>query len=228
MNQDLSFLTKSIIHLEPLLDEILFIGGGIVPLYITDPAVLYIRPTLDLDILTTATTYNSYQATVDKLLALGFQHDIDGPICRFLKLGVIVDLMSPEAGVLGFANRWYRQALATPQPFLLPNGLRIRIPTAPLMLATKLSAFASRGKSDPAVSKDLDDIVTLIDGRVELIEEVRKGDPDLQSFIAGSLSEIANHKIIRHHLPNMFLPSDGPDRYEKFHKRLLTFTIPLH
>lgn len=220
MSKDLSFLSTAIPQLQPLLEEVLFIGGAIVPLYITDPSILYVRPTLDIDILTAATTYTAYQSTVDKLLALGFSHDISGPICRFVKAGLIVDLMSADESVLGFSNRWYRQALATSQLFQLPDGLRIRIPTAPLMLATKLDAFDSRGKSDPAISKDLDDIVSLIDGRAELGAEIRQCDADLQNFIASSLNFIASHKIIRHILPGLFLGPDAASRHDRFHQRV--------
>ena len=225
MRKDLSFLTSAIPQLQPLLEEVLFIGGAIVPLYITDPSILYVRPTLDIDILTAATTYTAYQATVDKLLALGFSHDISGPICRFVKAQLIVDLMSAEEAVLGFSNRWYRQALATSQLFLLPNGLGIRIPTAPLMLATKLDAYDSRGKSDPAISKDLDDIVSLIDGRAELGAEIRQSDADLQNFIATSLHEIVHHKIVRHILPGLFLGPDAASRHDRFHQRVSSMNI---
>lgn len=220
MSKDLSFLNNAIPHLQPLLEEVLFIGGAIVPLYITDLSILYVRPTLDIDILTAATTYTDYQTMVDKLLALGFSHDVSGPICRFVKSQLIVDLMSTDESVLGFSNRWYRQALATSQRFLLPNGLRIRIPTAPLMLAAKLDAFESRGKSDPAVSKDLDDIVSLIDGRAELGEEIRQSSVELQNFIATSLHFIASHKIIRHILPGLFLGPDAAARHDRFHQRV--------
>jgi hypothetical protein len=228
MNPDLSFLNASIPHLQPLLNEVVFIGGAIVPLYVTDPAVLYVRPTLDLDILTTATTYNSYQATVDKLLAIGFQHDINGPICRLIKQGVIVDLMSPDVSVLGFANHWYQHALTNPTQYLLPNGLTIQIPTPPLMLATKLVAYDFRGKQDPAISKDLDDIVTLLDGRAELLEEIPQSPKDLQAYIANNLQVLASHKIVRYILPGLFLGPDSESRHDRFHRRLLTLTNPLH
>lgn len=222
MSKDLSFLTNSIAHLQPLLDEVLFIGGAIVPLYITDPALLYVRPTLDIDILTAATSYHGYQSTVDKLLGLGFRHDLDGPICRFLKGSLTVDLMTPDESVLGFSNVFYREALESPELFELPNGLTIRIPAPPLMLATKLAAYESRGKSDPAVSKDLDDIVTLVDGRVELIEEVAGARNKLRQFIGAGLRDIATHKIARHILPGLFLGPDAEARHDRLHRRILT------
>lgn len=218
MSKDLSFLSSAIPHLQPLLDEVVFIGGAVVPLYITDPALLYVRPTLDIDILTAATSYNGYQATVDKLLGLGFRHRIDGPICRFLMDGLTVDLIS----VLGFSNCYYREALENPDVFELPNGLAIRIPTPPLMLATKIAAYESRGKSDPAVSKDLDDIVTLVDGRAELIEEVAGAGIEVRQYIAAGLRGIATHKIARHILPGLFLGPDAESRHDRLHRRILT------
>ena len=219
MSKDLSFLTNSIPHLQPLLDEVLFIGGAIVPLYITDPALPYVRHTLDIDILTAAT---GYQATVDKLLGLGFRHDIEGPICRFLKGNLTVDLMTPDESVLGFSNIYYREALESPQLFEMPNGLSIRIPTPPLMLATKIAAYELRGKSDPAVSKDLDDIVTLVDGRAELIEEIAGVRTELRQFIGAGLRGIATHKIARFILPGLFLGPDGEARHNRLHRRILT------
>jgi hypothetical protein len=226
MKADPNFLESAIPHLQPLLDEVLFIGGAVVPLYITDPAALYVRPTLDIDILSAATTYAAYQSIVDKLLAIGFSHDIRGPLCRFVKAGLIVDLMSPDESVLGFSNHWYREALAQPQHHVLPGGLSIRIPTPPLMLATKLAAFDSRGKADPAISKDLDDIVTLIDGRAELLSEIAQCPTDLRAWLGRELIELASHKIVRHILPGLFLGPDAASRHDRLHRRVLTIASP--
>lgn len=222
MSKDLSFLAAAIPHLEALLDEVLFIGGAVVPLYITDPSLLYVRPTLDIDILSAATSYHSYQLTVDKLLSMGFSHDLRGPICRFVKSGLIVDLMSPDESVLGFSNHWYREALAHPHTFTLPNNKSIRIPTPPLMLATKLAAYEARGKSDPAISKDLDDIVTLIDGRAELPSEIGQTSQALQSYLASHLEALASHRIVRHILPGLFLGANSQSRLDRFHHRIST------
>jgi hypothetical protein len=45
--------------------------------------------------------------------------------------------------------------------------------TGPFFLATKIEAFYNRGKGDFMVSHDMEDMVTLLDGRPELAEEVR-------------------------------------------------------
>lgn len=109
-----SFLEAAIPHFQPPLEEVLFIGGAVVPLYITDPAALCLRPTLGIDILPAATTYSAYKSIVEKLLSIGCSHDLRGPIRRFFKSGLIAGLLSPDKTVPGFSNRWYREALAHP------------------------------------------------------------------------------------------------------------------
>ena len=54
--------------------------------------------------------------------------------------------------------------------------------TAPYFLATKFEAFHGRGNSDYRMSHDLEDIVTVIDGRPELASEVEKTDHAVAGF----------------------------------------------
>jgi len=54
----------------------------------------------------------------------------------------------------------------------LQTGLHIRVVTAPYFLATKLEAFRGRGRDDYANSHDLEDLLTVIDGRETLVQEV--------------------------------------------------------
>jgi hypothetical protein len=53
--------------------------------------------------------------------------------------------------------------------------LHIRVVTSVYFCATKLEAFAGRGKNDYQTSHDLDDLMAVVDGRAELIEEIRAG-----------------------------------------------------
>ena len=98
--------------------------------------------------------------------------------------------MPTDEHVFGFGNRWYRPALANAQLIDLPTGQRIRVVTAPYFLATKLAAFAGRGGDDYLASPDLEDIVTLVDGRAELVGEVAQADADLRQFLARRLSTL--------------------------------------
>ena len=69
---------------------------------------------------------------------------------------------------LGFSNVWYKPALDSAVVHELEADLRIRAVTAVYFCATKLEAFAGRGKNDYQSSHDLEDLVAVMDGRVEL------------------------------------------------------------
>jgi hypothetical protein len=80
---------------------------------------------------------------------LGFMRDIspDAPICRWRYRDLEVDLMPTDPAILGLANRWYPLAVSSAQMVQLPNGIAIRLITAPLFVATKFEAFTDRGKA---------------------------------------------------------------------------------
>lgn len=54
----------------------------------------------------------------------------------------------------------------------------------------KLEAFKGRGKGDFLGSRDFGDIVTLIDGRPELLEEVRSADAAVRAYIAAEMRRL--------------------------------------
>jgi len=90
--------------------------------------------------------------------------------------------MPSDPSVLGFSNRWCPLAIDTARDYALPAARSIRLVTAPVFVATKLEAFRDRGKSDFVASHDLEDIVTVVDGRAELIDEVATSAQDLRKY----------------------------------------------
>jgi hypothetical protein len=55
--------------------------------------------------------------------------------------------------------------------------------TAPFFVATKLEAFKGRGQGDFFGSCDLEDIVSVVDGRAGIAAEVHGESADLRSYI---------------------------------------------
>lgn len=49
--------------------------------------------TEDADVIVEAATKVEYHAVEQRLRDLGFQHDLYGPICRFLHSGLVLDVM---------------------------------------------------------------------------------------------------------------------------------------
>lgn len=90
--------------------------------------------------------------------------------------------MPTDSSILGFGTRWYHPALENAQRTQIGEH-EIRLITAPYFLATKLEAFRGRGRNDFR-SHDLEDIVTVIDGRPETVEEVRHARADLQKYLS--------------------------------------------
>src|SRR5437868_63242 len=77
------------------LDEVVFVGGMIRELLITDPAAGPARPTQDVDCIVDAKSYADYLQLCDRLRARGFAECTDegAPICRWTVHDVRVDMM---------------------------------------------------------------------------------------------------------------------------------------
>ena len=150
--------------------------GSITGLLITDPAAPPIRPTKDVDAIVQAVSIVEYHGLATRLRAKGFSEDASegAPICRWISSELMLDVMPTEESVFGFGNSWYKEAIHQAQGFTLPSGKIIQIITAPYFLITKLDAFAGRGKNDYLASHDMEDIIAVLDGRPELINEAEQ------------------------------------------------------
>jgi len=172
--------------------RVVFVGGATTELFITDPAAPEVRATIDVDVIVRVESRAEYLIDVrNELLAVGAREDpSDGaPTCRWILDGVLVDVMPPSEQVLGFTNRWYPDALEHAEARRLPDGTVILVTTGPLFLATKIEAFRGRGGGDYLASKDMEDIITVLDGRLELVEEVAAAEPGLRSFLREAFAE---------------------------------------
>ncbi len=103
---------------------------------------------------------------------------------------LVIDLMPGDAAILGFENRWQRPALDHAKDVSLPSGQRIRAIPPPYLIATKLEAWNGRGNGDHLRSHDLEDIITLIDGRGEVADEVEDAPSDLREFLSREIATL--------------------------------------
>lgn len=184
---------------EDLRKEFVFVGGSVAGLLISDPAMPAIRPTDDVDVVVHVTVLQEYHQVERALSVRGFVQDMsrDAPICRWRIGNVAVDVMPTIETVLGFANRWYPLASAKANKVVLPSGVAIRLIPAPVFVATKLEAFASRGNNDFLFSHDLGDLIAVIDGRETLLEECAASDIELKQYLREYFADLlANRKFI--------------------------------
>lgn len=207
---------------DPLRKKLVFVGGAVAGVLITDPGQPAIRQTEDVDLIFPAAGRADYRRIETALRQRGFVNDVsrDAPICRWRIGGVTVDVMPTKESILGFSNRWYPLALATAQPARLPSGTAIRLVTAPVFIATKFEAFDNRGKGDYLFSHDLGDVISVIDGRDELIEECRRVTRELKDYLRNRVGSLLASSAFLAALPG-HLPGDAasqerlPDLEEK-------------
>lgn len=184
-NPNLQILEMAVEYLGPLADDMVFVGGCATGLLLTDVAAPPIRVTQDVDVITEVASLGDYHRLSGQLRKRGFKEDQspDAPICRWVAAGVVLDVMPTRPEILGFGNAWYQPALDAATSVELPSGKRIRMVTAPYFLVTKLAAFDGRGKGDYVTSHDMEDIVAVLDGRPEIVNEVKQVDEALRKHL---------------------------------------------
>jgi len=204
----------------PLLDEVVFLGGATVTLWITDPGAPPIRPTKDVDVVVEVATRGAFHDFEARLRERHFAEDQeDGVICRWRHPGgLILDAMPSEPGILGFDNRWQGAAIPHAIARELPSGATIRAVSPPYLLATKLEAFKGRGNRDFLGSRDFGDIIALVDGREELVDETAQAPADVRNYIAAELRALLGRRTLLRR-PVRYAPTrrrqSGPGRLRR-------------
>ncbi len=179
--------------LGPLLDEVVFVGGATVHLWITEPGAPPTRATEDVDVVCEVASRVKYHRLGERLRERGLQEAMGEPvICRWRSADpqLVLDVMPTDPDILGFSNPWYDEAISSAVTVTLESGAEIRAAAPPALVATKLCAWKGRGDGDLLPSLDVHDVLTLIDGRSELIEEVASAAPDLRTYIRDELAEL--------------------------------------
>lgn len=196
--------------IRPLLDDVVFVGGQVVELYLTDKAAVRVRATKDVDVVMAGSRLD-YHKTEERLRELGFYNDKSegAPVCRWrTDDGYILDLMPVDDTILGFSNEWYAAAVDKIERFALDEEIVISIPRAPIFVATKLAAFLGRGKHDLLGSHDLEDVINIVAGRPEIVAELRQEPNSVKRYVAEQFKNLIDHPDFAYALPGA-LPDAG-------------------
>jgi predicted nucleotidyltransferase len=187
---------------DDLCNQMVFVGGCSTAVLVTDEISLQeVRATDDVDLIIGLSGVSQWMQLEEKLREKGFTvSSEDKLICRMRLGNLKVDFMPDDPNILGFTNRWYDKGIQTSVKYALPSGRQIKHLTSPLFLATKFEAYNGRGKDDPLGSHDLEDIIILVDGRKELLEEIAKTDEDVRQYIAEQFSALQMHRDFEHFL----------------------------
>ncbi len=188
-----------------LRDELVFVGGAVAGLLVTDPLASSVRATRDVDAVVNASRAVFHR--IEKAVAnRGFVRDVQSDvICRWVhkESGVLFDLMPVDPEVLGFSNRWYPYAVETAEPVELGPGIGIRLVSAVGFVATKLEAFAGRGAGDFLTSHDIEDVFNIVDGREELAAEMIAAPTELRQAVAAVFLRLISNPDFVNVLPGL-------------------------
>lgn len=208
---NIEMLKLAVAKLGDLADELVFVGGSTTGLFITDEAAADVRPTKDVDAIVEAATYSKYVDFEQRLEKAKFQRDLTegAPICRWIKDNTVFDILPIDGNILGFSSSWYRGAVETAAPFEIAPGVNIRVVSPPYFLATKLEAFADRGNNDFLESRDIEDILAVVNGREELSEEIKSAPDDVRKSIADHIGKLLLKRGFSEAMPGHLNPDSS-------------------
>lgn len=202
---NLPYLRQIADALGSLREQVVFVGGAVAGLLVTDPLAENVRATRDVDAVVNASRAMFHQ--IEQAVAQrGFARDVQSDvICRWIHKdsGVLFDLMPVQPEVLGFSNRWYPFAVETAEPVELSPGVVIRLVSAVAFVATKMEAFAGRGEGDFLTSHDLEDVLNIVDGRGELANEMAAAPAELKQAISLAFQQLISNPDFANALPGL-------------------------
>lgn len=107
-----------------------------------------------------------------------------------------LDLVPLDEKVLGFANRWYRVGFD----------------------ATKFEAFKDRGNNDVYLSHDLEDIMTVMEGRSSVAQEMATAHAAVRKHVGQSVAALLDMPTFHNALPGLL---SDPEREQIIKTRLM-------
>ena len=208
---NIQMITTVARRLGNLREKVVFVGGCATGLFITDPAMPEVRVTKDVDVIIDIATRMEYSRLEADLRSKGFRNDIseDAPLCRWLVNGIKVDVMPTQEDILGFSNHWYLPAIENANYVQLEKELAIKLVTPPYFLATKIEAFKGRGKGDYMASHDMEDIITVLDGRREIVDEIKRSSDELKTFLSRTFRIFLTDENFLDAIPGQLLPDQA-------------------
>lgn len=189
-----------------LVTSVAFVGGATIALYLdrdSNDDSQGVRPTNDVDCVIEIATRTEFSKLEKELRKKGFKHSTgaNDPICRWSYSGVTVDVMPTSKTILGFSNSWYEGGLKNSEQVTLPSGTKIRTFPMAFVLGAKTEAFLSRGKGDFLASRDLEDIVTLLDGRKNIRSELAAAPLELREYLSAEFFKLSDMIAFQQNLP---------------------------
>jgi hypothetical protein len=199
-----------------------FVGGAVVNLLLDIPDLAPARPTDDFDVILEAVTASRYSEVEARLRELGFDHDMreGAPRCRWVMGHLSVDIMPTEGTFLGLNTVWFAEALATASERAFGH-VRLKLISPAAFLATKYAAFLDRGEGSFYASHDLEDFITVIDGREHIVAEIAAAPVALRGCVTEAVRTLLAAPAFNESLPGHLPGDEASQRRLPFLRRKL-------
>lgn len=79
----------------------------------------------------------------------------------------------------------------------------------PELLATKAEAFEDRGRRDFVASKDVEDFLSVVNGRPELLDELREAPPEVRGYVSDTVAAWLRDNDFMEALPGQLAGDDA-------------------
>lgn len=193
-------------------EQVAYVGGATVSIYADDPAAEDVRPTKDIDIMLNIVSFAELTALQETLAKKGIHPDAEAKIaCRFKYEDVIIDVMSTKEIGWAPSDPWFEPGFRNLVSYSVDEQTTIRIFPVSYFLATKFSAFHDRG-GDPRTSKDFEDIVYVLDNRLDIVSEIRQAPIDVREYLENELKAFLDDELIEG-ISAHLSPYSGEDRF---------------
>ncbi len=170
---NLKVVEKVAIALGELNNDVIYVGGAVVSLYVTDEAAEQSRPTKDIDISVQIRSYAEMEKLREQLAHKKiYPSPSETVMYRYNYEDVLIDFIPFEATPLGPTNSWLKPGFKNSKSVII-GDTEINILPVSLFLASKWEAYKSRG-NDPRTSHDFEDIIYVIDNNKELLTDVEQ------------------------------------------------------
>jgi len=219
-NPNLDLLVAMARAMGPLCEQVVFVGGCATGLLVDNATLLDVRPTEDVDAIVEVASLVAYHRLAKQLTARGFKQTMadNTPPFRWFWNRMQLDLVPVDEKVLGFANPWYRQGFDAALTAELADGLLLRHLSAPHFLATKFEAFKDRGHHDVYLSHDLEDIMTVVEGRSTVVQELATAQPAVRQHVSQAVAALLDLPAFHNALPGLL---SNPEQEQTIRARLM-------
>lgn len=206
--------------LSELNELVVYVGGAVVGIYADDSAADDVRPTKDVDLTLEIASYSELTKLEKELNKKGFNRDPEEKVeCRFFLDKIMVDVMSTTGVGWAPANSWFKPGFDNAEEFDL-GGTVIRILPLSYYLATKLEAYHGRDEGDPRGSKDFEDIIYVLDNRVNLVEEIIASPDDVKTFLKAEFKQIKENAKLQEAMLGHLYPDTQSERQKIINDKL--------